>query len=312
MLVAARNLLQHWLSWMASLPPVPPIPGLSTSHGTPLDTFTSWLEAHPEEYSHFILEAATLCSTGSIPPHELVVFKLYQTQEDGTRRYYFIVADRVTFPESSAKGAPRTPDVDEPINNITESVPMNSTPNTSPNGRPHRNTHLSRTPSISDSWDSLQKPSGTADDCVRQWAPHPRDYNQNWWKGAYGSSCNPTAERRAIFDFDATRNHMTEPLSLIDVVLALRSVSEVAPIYSFRMHNCWWLARCSLLLLFLRQRQISLPPTLRAVTENDYFVRAPTTNIPYPDSLNEQVIRADTATAEVNYLTLVCMVPRPA
>lgn len=249
-------------------------------------TLFETLRAHPEDYGHILLENIALCATDSEPRHDLLVIKLYHLLEDGTRRHYFVASDRVPFPQRLEETSPDS-DGEQPVDDAV--------PNTT-------NSPRSRGSNPSKSMNG-SKPGGQADDCARQWRPDPS--NSRWWKGARCSSSRPATRLRHLFDFDPVRSGMTSPLTFIDVVLALESVSQTEPVYSLRKHNCWWFARCVLLLLVLRQQEVSSSPTPRPRTEQSYFSRVETTRIPYPDSLTKSVMRADTASAEIIFHTLV-------
>lgn len=253
-------------------------------------TLFETLRAHPEDYAHILLENIALCATDSGPRHDLLVIELYRLLEDGTRRYYFVAADRVPVPqhleETSADSDSEQP-VDNAGPNATDDPPNSSR---SRGSNPSKSTNGS-------------KIGGQADDCARQWRSDPD--NPRWWRGACCSSSRPATSLRHLFDFDPARSGMTRPLTFIDVVLALESVSQTAPIYSLRKHNCWWYARCVLLVLVLRQQEVLSSPTPRPQTEQVFFRKVETTTIPYPDSLTKRVMTVDTASAEIIFRKLV-------
>lgn len=144
-------------------------------------------------------------------------------------------------------------------------------------------------------------PKGDGDDRVRMWIPQVEESSALWWKGAYGSSQYPAVNDVHLFRFDATED-MPIQLTLIDVVLALQSVSQVAPKYTFKLNNCWWLVRCTLLLLRIKA---SSPETRLSSIQASFFRDAPCFRIPWPDSLTPGVISSDTGKAEREFERLV-------
>ena len=124
----------------------------------------------------------------------------------------------------------------------------------------------------------------------------PRGYpGEDWWKGA------------APNDVLVTKLNVMpngQPcLTLLDVALVLRSVSQHRPQYVLAQANCWWFARCSGLLLELLAARPQTPEA-REAHEDGFFRRVP---IPFSSGMvGDNTIRQDVAAIRESFGRLVC------
>lgn len=292
---AVQRAVQHFRSQMTSSAASKHILGLTVAAPIPVANFVDVVLAHPASYAHYIVESAALCDTAGVVKHELVVYRLYTLAANGGRTYYYVVADRVTKP---AAEPPYPNSTAQAVTDHVVSEPTSSLPDPSTMPRP--------TSRSSQSGSTIPlKPAGDADDRIRMWVPSLFQPDSHWWKGAFGSSSSSAHDLVRIFTYDSAEANKSRQLTLVDVVLALHSVSETAPVYSFRKHNCWWFARCHLLLLCLQQHNVSSPILSPAEINKAFFANTQRVPIPFPDSLSDNVIRSDTITAEMTFITLV-------
>jgi len=107
---------------------------------------------------------------------------------------------------------------------------------------------------------------------------------KDWWKGAAPNDV-------CVTKLEVMPNG--QPcLTLLDVALVLRSVSQHRPQYVLAQANCWWFARCSGLLLELLAAAPQTPEA-REAHENEFFRRAP---IPFSSgTVGDNTIRQDVA-----------------
>lgn len=115
-------------------------------------------------------------------------------------------------------------------------------------------------------WDSRKEKD--VNDCVRGFYPPA---GNRWW--ASGSESDVFVAD--LHTTPTTRQHLT----LLDVALVLRSVSDHKPHYVLVQENCWWFARCAGLLLEILAAEPTTQTTEALAT--DFFKRAPLPQLPF-------------------------------
>lgn len=261
-----------------------PILGLHTTQSTGLLPFIDLVMANPHQYHDIKLREAVLCDTGVGVRHESIVFKLSVRLGDGNLAFLYVVGERVTAPQLTGDNTP---------NNALDIPPGSPLPAPTRSSSPLRLPTLGSSDSI-----TLWKGTGLASDCLRRWEPARPEA---WWQDALGTTVNPLRNPITKFDF----SERDEALTLIDVVLAMRSANIASPEYSVTTNNCWWFARSVLLLLCLVYDHSPDSPNDQGKTINHFFKQAPTPKLVIDVPLSDQVIEKDVCAAFKPFLELV-------
>lgn len=279
-----RTLLYRLLGKMPPIPGPSPIMMVVTAQPTSLLPFLDVVAAFPQSYNDLVVEEAVICDTNRGVSHESIVFKLSRSTDDGRRKFLYVVSDRVTT---------ERPECDNTaIATSATSVTPAGSPLSPPDLPPQHSSSQPRLPTLNstDSTGGLEPP-GPARDYVRLWEP---GWAPQWWRGALGATVDPLKKEVTHYNFSTSGN--TPPLTFIDIVLALQSVSLVSPNYSLARHNCWWFAR-SVTLLLCTLHQLPRSAADRHQIAVNYFQETKTATIPSKYGLTDQVIEDDVQTA---------------
>lgn len=258
------------------------VAGLSYSELTDIDQLFRNASSYPQIFISSVLLTAVVADSNVPPNHESDIFRFrsWNGQE------FCIVADRVAHTEN----ATTTPlndnhtDLHELVPSPSEAIALtprgdtivsHPTPATTTPAPRHSRPIIS----LSSSRSATQYLSGVGVDKVRAWQP---THSELWWKGAHASSHNGAANKCGEFGFDGSG------LTFLDVVVALYAVHQCDPAYSLLAHNCWWYARCVLLVLWRRNRSIT-----EDQDDVAFFHEAKAPAVLIPGSLSESMIRAD-------------------